>query len=363
MAERDASSLSYRRYLHLDRLLDCQHPESGRQGEPAHDEMLFIVVHQAYELWFKQILYELDGVLELFAASPVPERDIGRAVRSLGRIHAILELGVRQLDVLETMTPLDFLEFRDLLTSASGFQSQQFRLMETRLGLREEDRIGQEGESLMARLDAADRPAFAEALAQPSLFERIDAWLARTPYVNFGGFDFREAYRSAVHGQLAADLQHLASSPGLSDTRRDAERSALESAQNQFAAIFDAGRHGQAGWRFSREALQAALFIALYRDEPMLQLPFRLIELLMDIDETLALWRRRHALMVERMIGRKLGTGGSSGADYLSRTADAHRIFGDLFALSTFLVPRSALPPLPETLRRALAFGEQARSA
>ena len=89
----------------------------------------------------------------------------------------------------------------------------------------------------------------------------------------------------------------------------------------------------------------------------MLQLPFRLLEALKDVDETLTLWRRRRALMVERMIGRKLGTGGSSGADYLSAAADRHRVFGDLFALSTYLVPRSSLPPLPEPLSRALAFG------
>ena len=103
-------------------------------------------------------------------------------------------------------------------------------------------------------------------------------------------------------------------------------------------------------------ALQAALFINLYRDEPVLQLPFRLLSLLMDIDETMTAWRYRHALMAQRMIGMKLGTGGSSGHDYLAEAARRYRVFGDLFALSTFLIPRSALPPLPEPLRSAMGY-------
>jgi tryptophan 2,3-dioxygenase len=102
--------------------------------------------------------------------------------------------------------------------------------------------------------------------------------------------------------------------------------------------------------------LQAALFINLYRNEPVLQLPFRLLSGLMDIDETLTHWRYRHALMVQRMIGRKVGTGGSSGHDYLRQTAERHRIFGDLFALSTFFIPRSRLPALPAAMRQAMGY-------
>ncbi|HEY9344101.1 MAG TPA: tryptophan 2,3-dioxygenase family protein, partial [Inquilinus sp.] len=120
----------YASYLQLDQLLDLQDRESEKAGRPAHDEMLFIVIHQAYELWFKQILFELDAVQGVFAADRVDDRAIARASRALHRIHEILKLGVHQLDVLETMTPLDFLDFRDLLRPASGFQSAQFRLIE-----------------------------------------------------------------------------------------------------------------------------------------------------------------------------------------------------------------------------------------
>ena len=148
--------------------------------------------------------------------------------------------------------------------------------------------------------------------------------------------------------------------PALDDKERKAELASLAAARRRFDWIFSEADHEKAAergaWRFSWRALQAALFINLYRDEPVLQMPFRLLSLLMDIDETLTAWRYRHALMVQRMIGMKLGTGGSSGHDYLQQTADRHRIFGDLFALSTFLIPRSALPPLPPDVRRATGY-------
>ena len=137
---RPEDSLYYPAYLQLDRLLDCQHLESARQGSAAHDEMLFIITHQAYELWFKQILWELDAVMALFDVAAVEERAVGRAVAHLSRISEIQHVLIRQIDVLETMTPLDFLDFRDYLIPASGFQSVQFRLIENRLGMRPRER-------------------------------------------------------------------------------------------------------------------------------------------------------------------------------------------------------------------------------
>src|SRR5256885_10670581 len=123
----------YSDYLRLESLLAQQVPESARIGAPAHDEMLFIIVHQAYELWFKLILHELDRIQDDFGPDVVEDDRLGRVVHGLERINEIVELLVHQLDVLETMTPLDFLDFRDLLTPASGFQSVQFRLIEIRL--------------------------------------------------------------------------------------------------------------------------------------------------------------------------------------------------------------------------------------
>ena len=143
----------YGDYLQLDKLLGAQELESAKAGDPIHDEMLFIVVHQAYELWFKQILWELDDVMAIFSQEPVPERYMGRAVSRIRRITEIQRLLVQQIAVLETMTALDFLDFRDHLFPASGFQSAQFRLVENKLGMRPEDRLLFEGARYTERFD------------------------------------------------------------------------------------------------------------------------------------------------------------------------------------------------------------------
>ena len=149
--------LYYADYLQLGRILGAQSLESERHGRTAHDEMLFIIVHQAYELWFKQMLWDLDSVLDAFSGATVEEQDVGRAVSRLARIIAIERLMLEQVNVLETMTPLDFLEFRDDLIPASGFQSAQFRLIENKLGLRRADRPKDAGEPYTSRLRDADR--------------------------------------------------------------------------------------------------------------------------------------------------------------------------------------------------------------
>ncbi len=128
------SPLYYGEYLQLDALLSAQRLESARDGPPVHDEMLFVIVHQAYELWFKQVLWELDEVRAIFAHERVDESDMGRVVALLHRIIEIQKVLLQQISVLETMTPLDFLEFRDHLFPASGFQSAQFRMVENKLG-------------------------------------------------------------------------------------------------------------------------------------------------------------------------------------------------------------------------------------
>jgi len=361
MAEKNRTQgLYYRDYLQLDRLLSSQSRESERQNRPAHDEMLFITIHQAYELWFKQVLFELDAVTAVFAADRVDDRAIAAADRGLGRIQEILRLLVAQVEILETMTPLDFLDFRDLLYPASGFQSLQFRLIETRLGLPRAHRLEFDQQSFDQRLDATDRKALQAAEANPTLADQIQAWLERTPFVDSEGWSFEGAFRGTVGAALQADMDYVRSNPNLDPDQRNAELARLDAARTRFNALFDqaafAAARAAGQWRFSRRALQAALFIILYRDEPVLHLPFRLLSHLMDIDETLTAWRHRHALMVQRMIGLKLGTGGSSGGGYLKATADSHQIFTDLFALSTYLIPRSQLPPLPEALRARMGF-------
>jgi tryptophan 2,3-dioxygenase len=349
------SPVYYGDYLQVDRLLSLQVPESAKHGPPVHDEMLFIIVHQAYELWFKQVLYELDRIERDFSTNPVDDQALARIVHSLARIHEILKLLVAQLDVLETMTPADFLDFRDYLFPASGFQSLQFRLIELRLGLPDDTRVQFDGGTVERRLSMADRQKLAAARVRPTIHALLDAWLARTPFLDWGGESFRAAYRAAVVKHLSADVETIKADALLPAERRERDTSGLNKALEAFAAIFDPDASPDT-WRLSPNALQAALFIIVYREMPALQQPFRLLSLLMDIDETLTLWRYRHALMVDRMIGRKIGTGGSSGYAYLRTTAERNRIFGDLFQLSTFLIPRSSLPEMPADVRRRIGF-------
>lgn len=360
MSNENPRPISYGRYLQLAQLLDAQRPESERLGRPAHDELLFIVVHQTYELWFKQILHELDAVCAVMSAEFVPDTALGRAVHWLERVVRIQSLLVDQIDVLETMTPLDFLDFRDLLTPSSGFQSAQFRRIENVLGLPRRARLTYNDEPYEQSLDAVDRPHATRAEAAPTLFALVERWLARTPFVRTREFDFFRVYRENVERMLAADRETIERKANLNEAARAVQLAGLDAVRARFDTVFDPVRHAEARargeLRLSYDAFLAALMISLYRDEPMLQTPFRLITLLVDIDEKLALWRHRHMLMVNRMIGGKIGTGGSSGQDYLRRTVEAHRVFGDFFDLSTFLIPRSLVPPLPPELATELGF-------
>jgi len=345
----------YGDYLRLDRLLSSQEPESAKIGTNAHDEMLFIIVHQAYELWFKQILHELNRIETDFDRIPVTDDAIARIVHGLNRIHEIFKLLVAQLDVLETMTPFDFLDFRDLLMPASGFQSLQFRLIETRLGLPAETRVSLDNRAIDERLSEPDRITLRAAGTKPSLFDLLNRWLARTPFLDWGGETFREAYRAAVERHLARDAELVRTDPSIPPEKRERELNTIERAIESFSAIFSVSEDS-GGWRLSPQSVQAALFITLYRDKPAVQPAFRLLTAIVDIDEAMTLWRYRHALMVERMIGLKIGTGGSSGHAYLRTTAERHRIFSDLFRLSTFLIPRSAVPELPPAIQAQMSF-------
>lgn len=350
----------YGDYLRLDRLLDAQSMESSRQGKPVHDEMLFIIVHQAYELWFKQIIWELDSILEIFGQDIVDEQDMGTVTGRLRRVSRIQGLLIEQIRVLETMTPLDFLDFRDYLFPASGFQSAQFRIVENKLGLRPRDRLFLAGAAYTSRFSAEDRSAVESLEQEPSLFDLVERWLERTPFLDHGDFRFWDAYKDAVHERIFADRAVVEQNPNLSEEEKRVQLEDFKQVVGQYEAIFDASKYEHerdAGrLRMSQRAFQAALFITLYRDQPAIQEPFRLIELLMDLDEGFTTWRYRHAQMALRMIGRRVGTGGSAGAKYLEKSAERSRVFGDLFSLSTFLVPRADRPELPEGILDSMRY-------
>jgi len=357
--KRNNAPLYYADYLQLDRLLSGQQMQSALRGRSAHDEMLFIIVHQAYELWFKQILWELDAVLATFRGASVAEEELGQAVLRLSRIVEIQRVLILQVDVLETMTPLDFLDFRDDLIPASGFQSVQFRLIENKLGMQRRDRLQLNDAPYTSRFTRDDAARVEASERETSLFDLVQGWLERTPFLNFGAFDFWREYAQAVDAMLASDRASIRNNPTLTDEEKATQLKGVEAMVGKFADLFRTeGGEPQAapGRHFSRRALQAALLINLYRDEPILHLPFRLLALLADIERNFTTWRQRHAQMAMRMIGTRIGTGGTSGHEYLDRAAERHRVFADLSALASFYIPRSALPKLPAEVRSRMGF-------
>ncbi|MCO7223458.1 tryptophan 2,3-dioxygenase family protein [Pleionea sp. CnH1-48] len=358
--QRNTKPCYYGEYLQLDKLLDSQYPVSQDYGNEAHDEMLFIVTHQAYELWFKQMLHELRSIYQLFANPHLPEKSLGMINARLSRIKSIQKLLIDQISVMETMTPLDFLDFRDYLVPASGFQSIQFKEIEILLGLKSEFRINFDKESFYSRLNETDRTHLLKMEDEPSLFDCVESWLERMPFFEFGDFKFWQTYRQAVDEMLDNDRKIIENNDYLSEADREFQLKDLDNTLANFDALLDEEQYAKlkedGRFRMSQKSLLGAVFINLYRDEPMFQAPFQLLTALVDLDEHFTSWRYRHTIMVLRMLGTKIGTGGSSGHDYLRKTTENNRFFKDLFTLPTFLLPRSALPELPEALRRALNF-------
>ncbi len=355
------SSVHYHQYLELDKILDAQHLRSAEVEEkPAHDEMLFIIVHQVYELWFKQIIHELSSVIDMFRKEEVDERNIGTAVSRLERITEIQELIIKQIDVMETMTPLDFLEFRHYLFPASGFQSFQFRVLEIMMGLRAEERLSYNNASFHVVFNEERKEYLEKLESGRSLLEVIVEWLERTPFIKYGEFHFLFEYRKAVKRMLERETESIRNSTILLEETKKLRLQMLGNTNTYFDSVLDPEKHReyqQKGMlKFSYKATIAALFIHLYRDEPILQLPYQLLAKIKHMEELFTAWRYRHAQMVLRMIGRKTGTGGSSGHDYLNATAQKHHVFSDLFNISTLLIPRSELPDLPADLRKKLGF-------
>ena len=342
--------LYYSDYIELDKILNSQHPRSFESLEEGNDEMLFIIIHQVYELWFKQILFELDLVRHILIRDRINDNsdDLSRVVQKLKRIAKILELINQQVSVLETMTALDFLEFRNLLLPASGFQSKQFRLIEARLGLKMDQRHKRQYYKSTRRgsLSPADLQDVDRAEGESTLKELIIRWLERMPYLD-------EQYWKAYQPSTASD--HADRHKFWVDYREAYRNSLSPHEQGRLAefddVFFEAGRGN-----VPPEAMRAALFITIYRNLPIFHLPFELLNTLSEIDELLSNWRYRHFMMVRRMIGIRIGTGGTSGAGYLEGTLSQHYAFREITELATFLVERSKRPALPDALKEKARF-------
>lgn len=352
----------YGDYLQLGRILDAQHPVSFQKGnEPAHDEMLFIVIHQAYELWFKQILFELDYVMGVFGQEKINDNseDLNLVRHRLNRIIQIIQLLNQQVNILDTMTPLDFLEFRNLLTPSSGFQSKQFRLLEARLGLQLEKRHHKEyyKRTNEGGFTQTDYENITATEAQKSLLQLVNDWLERMPFFTTSYWkDYQRVAPDAVPQHVFwNDYRHIYQS-GLTER----ERNKLADFDYVFfeepLAGYSPEQLDLLRSNFSPAALRSALFIMLYRDFPMFQTSYQILDSLIEIDHLMSNWRHKHLVMVRRMIGMRVGTGNTSGAGYLEGALNKHYVYRDLSGLSTYLIERKKLPKLPDELIRNLGF-------
>lgn len=332
----------YGEYLQLDKIIEAQAPESFKEGKiPAHDEMLFIVIHQAYELWFKQILFEVGSAISIMSKPKLDDNsgDLQTVVHRLKRSVTILKLLVQQIDVIETMTPMDFLDFRDMLRPASGFQSWQFKILEAKLGLKYENRHGQE--YYISQLKQKEIDIIKSAEDGKTLIELLNNWLIRMPFGEDAAYwpdenneSFWQKYENLYKSGLAE---------GEVNNRKFFDAVFADESASEHRAL-------------SPKACRSALFILLYRGYPMLELPYQLLETLIEIDNQLGNWRSRHINMVRRMIGSRIGTGGSSGAGYLQGAMDKHYIFKELTQLNSFLIDRKKLPVLPESITKKLGY-------
>ncbi len=346
------NEVHYSDYLQLDKILSAQLPESVKQNSPAHDEMLFIIIHQAYELWFKQILHELDSVLVIMEKPSINDNspELQTVVHRLSRTVTILKVLVHQIDIMETMTPIDFLDFRDMLRPASGFQSWQFKIIEGKLGLKFAHRHGQGYYTSQLRPEQVNMIKQVES--EKSLMELLNAWLERTPF--FEQPDNWENFKP-----LLATGEDSSNLPVFWKEYKQIYVSGLAEAERKNEEFFDMvflDSNANTERYLTPKACRAALFIMLYRGYPIVQLPFQLLNNLLEIDEQLSTWRYRHMNMVHRMIGTRIGTGGSSGKEYLRSALDKHYIFKEIAQLTSFLIERRRLPQLSPEMEQRLGF-------
>lgn len=357
----DNKTMYYTDYLSLDKILDSQNPVSFTEGNaPAHDEMLFIIIHQATELWFKQILFELDYVMKVFKQDHINDNseELNLVRHRLHRIIKIDELLNQQVAILETMTPLDFLEFRNLLAPSSGFQSLQFRLIEARLGLQLEKRheAAYYKRTNEGGFNQHDYGILDKVEHDFTLLQLINRWLERMPFFNPEYWPSHTSSSNDISQHPFWQNYHAIYSGGLVEREKnklpDFEYVFFEKPnENASAEQLKVLRSD-----LSPAAMRAALFIMLYRDFPMFQTSYQILDSLIEIDHAMSNWRHKHFIMVRRMIGMRVGTGNTSGSGYLEGALNKHYVFKDLSGLSTYLIERKKLPNLPYELIKHLSF-------
>lgn len=359
----NAPRANYWDYIQVEQLLDLQHGLEDSEAELSNDEVRFIVIHQIDELWFKLALRELATARDLFGLDHVPETSLASASAALRRVTQIFELCTGQFRLMETMRTRDYLKFRDSLSPASGFQSAQMREIEILLGLEPEDRaeFGSEQALLdaMREADGSVSPALQRVLDRradtPSLKQAVYSWLQRTPIDGSRPGD--EGDESVVQEYVEAFLAQLDASTQSRLERGLQDQALTEADRATFAERFRKETEGARRYLraedepednrpWVRRLRAAILFIDSNRDLPLLSWPCEIVDGLIAAEQSMLIFRQRHARMVERVIGRRVGTGGSAGVDYLDRTALSYRVFKEIWAARSLLLPPDASPPM-----------------
>ena len=351
---------NYWDYLELQSLLTLQGGLEKDENALDTDELHFIISHQALELWFKLIIAEIRDARTALASPKVAEEMIPHVVHHLGRVSEILKLATQTFAVMETLTPQDFMSFRDKLMPASGFQSFQMREMELLLGIIWESRVkygnidpldhirklaktSPSGQMALDRLSAA--------LKEMTLRESMHTWLHRTPiFGSSPGLEndeemvdqFLHEYADAVANHHQSQVDRLLTTSLSSPEQIRAKYAQNTQVAKDYLFAVDIPEERRA---FVKRYRAGLLFIETYRELPLLAWPRLLIDALVEVDSQLVMFRHRHARMVERIIGRRVGTGGSSGVNYLDETTKI-RVFHDLWTARTVLLPKHLRPKL-----------------
>lgn len=351
-------SVIYWDYLEIPKLLSLQGGLEKDDNSVTEDELSFIIVHQVFELWFKLAIREINLAISKMSQEEVEENVIPVVVHHIGRVNTIIESAVKHFDLMETLTPQDFLEFRDKLGTASGFQSFQMRELELLLGLQLTQRKAQgHGDPIKYILDTATNSEAGKEILERltkakeslSLRDAIHKWLFRTPIQASSPSDsedkevvgrFIQNYLDNVKAMNEKQIANFANNDDII-----AIRERFDTSLKQSADFLNANDVVDGDKEKVQRIRTAILFIESYRELPLLSWPRQLIDSVVELEEQMVTFRFRHARMVERIIGNRVGTGGSSGVDYLDRTTK-YRVFPELWTIRTMLLSKNNLPEL-----------------
>lgn len=359
---------TYWDYIRVEELLALQGGVEQDESALSDDEVRFLVIHQIDELWMKLALRELTTARDLFARPRVPETALASASAALRRVRLLFDLMADHFRLMETMRTRDYLQFRDKLSPASGFQSAQLREIEILLGLDDADRIafGHEGSykaALRGPADGPPSPALKRVEARladtPSLKDAVYDWLARAPIE--GSTPDQPGDAEAVEGFVRAFLTKLQQGQARRTARAVEEQALTPEDRTRLEGKYAAEAESAAAYLHAddfegdeaergriRRLRAAALFIESHRELPLLSWPGEIVDGLIEAEQGMLVFRQRHARMVERVIGRRVGTGGSDGVDYLDRTALNYRVFKELWAARTMMLAPDDVPEISD---------------